>query len=473
VRAPSTVAVPRCLAGALDFDLNSTGEWPESGPAGAVQTGETQGKLRSRPIAGAGDITLARDLRPAAVQLHPAAQLEAAASQAPDSHIAAKLRIAALEEWQAGLRGAPSIDAKSQGAGRTSKSTQPLKPAAYAMPAPRSIRARLTLNARDPKAPKGQLRLTAHGLKLAGFEFDDASLALEGDAHAHRIELDARANHCRWRSQRRCRRSRVVWHAPRGAAPSGCKGAGAAIARKPAHVVVSRSSTILITPALRGGDISLCLAGRHTGQEFAVDYSVTALPLAMLTALAAPTAPVSVEGILEGKGDLRRTVDGTISGQARLTSASGAIAQGEGKDTLRLAYRDFSLDANLSHDSGKAQLHGTLVDQGVLEGSLSVAVRERDPTLAGKASIELRDLAPLAWWMPQLAQMRGTGALSAEVSGTMNQPHLAFTVTARDLDAEVPLLGLQLKQGHISVKHRSDGAFGPKVPSPLLEWALA
>ena len=87
-----------------------------------------------------------------------------------------------------------------------------------------------------------------------------------------------------------------------------------------------------------------------------------------------------------------------------------------------------------------------------------IAVLERDPSLAGKASLELRDLAPLGWWVPQLAQMRGSGSLSASVSGTVGEPRVAFTLQARDLDAEVPLLGLHLKNGNVTATLRPDGS---------------
>ena len=47
-----------------------------------------------------------------------------------------------------------------------------------------------------------------------------------------------------------------------------------------------------------------------------------------------------------------------------------------------IAYRDFALETNLSREIGQVRLHGTLVDLGVLEGSLSIGVRESDPSLS-------------------------------------------------------------------------------------------
>ena len=54
--------------------------------------------------------------------------------------------------------------------------------------------------------------------------------------------------------------------------------------------------------------------------------------------------------------------------------------------------------------------------------------------------------------------MRGSGALSVDVSGTIGDPRVAFTLQARDLDAEVPLLGLHLKEGNVTATLRPDGS---------------
>lgn len=447
--------------GSLNFDLDSTGKWPEAGPQARFKLENLTGKLRGRAIAGAGDVTLARDLRPRGrVELRSgSATFEAVTSQAPDSRIDAKLHVAALEEWRTGLRGALSIVATSQGrwpnvAVQATAEASGLRSGEAAFGS-----AKLALDARDAKSPQGKLGLTARGVKLAGFEFDEASVSLEGSERAHRLEFDARGEQLGVALKTSGSFERQAWNGLVEALRIEASKVPPLSLEKPTRLAVSRNALSLDTACLKGGDITLCLGGNRTRQELAVDYSLDALPLTMLMALAAPNAPVAVEGILEGKGQLRRTADGNISGQATLTSSSGAVAQGEGKDALRLAYRDFSVDANLSGDSGRAQLRGTLVDQGVLEGSLNIAVREKDPSLNGKAKIELRDLALVTWWIPQLAQMRGTGALSAEVGGTLGAPRMAFTVTARDLDAEVPLLGLHLKDGSIALTRRSDGAF--------------
>ena len=446
--------------GALDFDLRSTGEWPEAGPDASFKLENLNGKLRGRALTGSGDVTLARDLRPRGhVSLRSGgATLEAVATQSPQPRIDAKLHVAALQEWRAGLRGALDVDATSLGRWPKIDVRGTVQASGVRSGSTAFDSAKLTLDARDAKSPSGKLTLDARGLELAGFKFDDARVALDGDERAHRLQVDANGEALKIAFKASGATDRHSWNGLIEALQLEAQKVPPLSLEKPARLALSANSMTLDTSCLKGGDTTLCVAGTRAREEFAVNYSLQALPLAMLATLAAPDSTLSVDGILEGNGELRRATDGTFSGQARLTSSSGAVAQGKDDEALRLAYRDFSLDANLSRDMGQARLHGTLVDQGDLDGTLNIAVREKDPTLAGKASVQLRDLGPLAWFVPQLAQMRGNGALSAEVSGTLGKPRLGFTVTARDMDAEVPLLGLHLKEGNITLKLNPDGS---------------
>ncbi len=75
--------------GALDFDLHSTGEWPEQGPRANFKLEKLAGKLRGRPVIGAADVSLGPDLRPSgrASLKSGRASLEVAASAAATSRV--------------------------------------------------------------------------------------------------------------------------------------------------------------------------------------------------------------------------------------------------------------------------------------------------------------------------------------------------------------------------------------------------
>ncbi len=203
----------------------------------------------------------------------------------------------------------------------------------------------------------------------------------------------------------------------------------------------------------------MCAAVRRDPRSFAANYSVRALPLGVLVALAAPDAAVSVQGTFEGNGDLHRSSDGGLSGRATLNSATGALSQRGDDKALVLEYRDFGIDVDLSGETARATLRGILPRQGELEGALTLAMAESDPSLGGRAALKLRDLAPLAIWVPQLANLRGSGEIAAEVAGTLRAPRVGLTVRATGLDTEVPMLGVHLREGNFNATLEPGGRF--------------
>jgi translocation and assembly module TamB len=113
----------------------------------------------------------------------------------------------------------------------------------------------------------------------------------------------------------------------------------------------------------------------------------------------------------------------------------------------------------LASDVARARLHAVLPKQGELTGTLTLATAQADPGLSGNASLKLRDLAPLGWWLPQLASLRGSGELGAEFAGTLAAPSMTFRVRGSGLDAEVPMLGLHLRDGSVDAGIKPGGEF--------------
>jgi translocation and assembly module TamB len=168
---------------------------------------------------------------------------------------------------------------------------------------------------------------------------------------------------------------------------------------------------------------------------------------------------LALEGALDGGGNLRRGADGRISGHATINSPAGAFAESKGNDAVRLEYRDFGVEMELASDVARARLHAVLPKQGELTGTLTLATAQADPGLSGNASLKLRDLAPLGWWLPQLASLRGGGELGAEFAGTLAAPRMTFRVRGTGLDAEVPMLGLHLRDGSVDAGIKPGGEF--------------
>ena len=447
--------------GALDFDLDTAGKWPEAGPDARFKLARLDGKLRGRAISGSGDISLNRELRPSgSLKLQSGgAAFDAVASSGPQPRVDANLRIASLEEWRKNLRG--SVNAQLAAVGRWPRVDVRARAEATGFRGAGTAfeSATLRLDGSDARAPRGKLELSARGLELAGFHFDKANAVLDGSQAAHELKLDVHGQPLTLALAAGGGWERATWTGAVRSLRLDIDDVPPLELQQPARLAIARDSLTLEHACLAGGEMSLCAAARQSRKVFAVNYSIHALPLGLITALTSPGSDVIVQGILEGGGELQRSADGTLSGNATLGSTHGLLAQGKADDTLRLEYRDFKVEANLSRESGQARVHGTLVGQGELDGVIQIAVREADPSLSGKASVELKDLAPLAWWVPQLAKMQGTGSLAVEVGGTLGTPRLAFIMAARGLEAEVPLLGLHLREGNITAKLKPEGSF--------------
>ncbi len=447
--------------GALDIDLDTTGKWPAAGPDANFKLARLDGKLRGRAISGSGDISLNREMRPTgSLKLRSGgAALEVVAAATPQARVDAKLRVAALEEWRKDLQGALNASVIAQGRWPDIRVQGHVDASGIRSGGISFDAARLEVDGANARAPRGMAKLDAQGLSLAGFQFDEFNARLEGNERAHELKIGARGTPADLALGIRGGLERDAWTGQVQDLRLDIDKVPPLSLQQPVNLSVARDSLSLDRACLAGGDMSLC-AAVHRRQEVAgIDYSIRALPLNLIKALAAPESAATLEGLLDGAGELRRAADGTLSGQGSLTSAKGLLAQEASDDSVRLEYRDFRLEANLSREIGVAKLHGTLVSQGELDGELNIAVREADPSLKGKASLELRDLAPLGWWVPQLAKLQGKGKLSAEVGGTVAAPQVAFTVAASDIDTEVPLLGLHLREGNFTAHLRHDGSF--------------
>jgi translocation and assembly module TamB len=446
--------------GALDFELVSRGQWPEKGPHADFRLTQLAGSLRQRKISGSGEVSLGPDLRPSG-RIHlqsGGATLEASANAAA-RRVDARVAVTALEEWRPGLSGALQAELASTGRWPDVSVDATLSAQHVRQGGNSFASARLKLQAQNARAPHGSASLETQGLTLAAFSFDELRLRLEGDERAHRLQLDAQGKPLSLSLRGAGAWSKVQWSGNIEQLGVDVDQVPPLRLAQPVPLRVTRAEFELGNACLKGGEIQLCAAARLDPRSFTANYSIRALPLSVLVALAAPDAQLHVDGTLEGGGDLRRTPDGVFTGQAALKSTSGSISQREDKQAMVLEYRDFGVELELSQQLARARLHGVLPRQGEMQGAITLAMSERDPTLAGGAAIKLRDLAPMGVWAPQLANLKGSGEITAQMAGTLGAPRVGFTVRGTGLDAEIPLLGVHLREGAIDARLQPGGAF--------------
>ncbi len=132
--------------------------------------------------------------------------------------------------------------------------------------------------------------------------------------------------------------------------------------REPVKVTFNPRAFSVSQSCLAGEQISACVtAAQDESGELNAKYTLEHLPLGLVAALAMPDLPLRIEAVIEGNGDIRRTKEGTLFGEAHVSSASGRVSEADAPpqenaaDAL-LTYENLKLDAQLAGETA----HGTL-----------------------------------------------------------------------------------------------------------------
>jgi translocation and assembly module TamB len=182
------------------------------------------------------------------------------------------------------------------------------------------------------------------------------------------------------------------------------------------------------------------------------------LPLGLIAALAAPELPLRIEAVIEGNGDIRRTPDGALFGQAHVSSVSGRVSeagaapQEDAADAL-LTYENLKVDAQLAGDTAQGSISTSLNNGGRLEGDARLAnLGGAAPSIDGKAKLTIPDLSPVGLFVPQLSNVKGAAEANLTVTGTLQDPQITGLAELRQLTAEVPQVGIKLRDGEVQAR---------------------
>ncbi len=462
--------------GALDFDIDTHGELTPDGPRARFELRELRGRLRSRPISGGGLLTLEPDMRLGGhLGLHSGAvSLDIAGTQGATARVDARLVVTSLADWNSRLRGRLQLDVEATG--RWPDTTIHAVAHAHDLKFDDNSMdtAILELTLRSPRTPELELSAKARGTALPGMGFDTISVAASGTEGAHQVTVDLEGHpldaglrlHGAW-SERR-------WTGRLDALKFDLAEVPPLSLEAPVTIRVAADALDLGRTCLSGGDIRLCVAGNADARGgFDTNYSLHAVPLQMLVRLAQPTNALSIDGQLDGEGNVSRTPEGSVTGKATLASTSGAIGQSGPDSSLRLEYGALEFAATFAGDSANARVSANFEPDGNVAGTASIANLLADaPTLEGNLTAALRDLAPLEWVLPQLTSVSGSGELAATLGGTLDEPEITAQLAIRDLRGDVPLLGIQLENGELVARMADDGSIDTRAKVSSGEGAL-
>ena len=227
--------------------------------------------------------------------------------------------------------------------------------------------------------------------------------------------------------------------------------------RTPAALAASAGALSLAQTCLASGPARVCLSAERGAEgNGRAELALQSLPMTRL----APLLPAGLElqGVLAVTGQGTWSAAGVPSGNARvqLDDAQLALAT-TGDEPLRLELADARVDAELEPQEAQLRLHLVLVDRGQLSGRLDVADPLAAPALQGTLTGYLSSLDFLPLLVPAIAAADGRLDLDLQLAGALAQPRLGGDLTVSGFQAELPAVGIALRDGRARLNGGDDG----------------
>ncbi|MGB0133979.1 translocation/assembly module TamB domain-containing protein [Dokdonella sp.] len=476
--------------GALDFTLASSGQLTDQGPSAELKLESLNGRLRERPISGSADLSMdpgyVVDGTLSINSGDSTLAIEGKGGTSTDARV--RFDLASLADFLPDSGGKVNGNFHVTGNWPQLEIDGEARGSDLSMAGVQISSAELVTRVENLESPAGALTLKASNFSRGGIQFDTLTLEAEGNKSAHQLKLVAdgtpadfslgvkgAGDIAGWKGQleslsltpvRRnapqldlSRPAEMSWDGVRFALEQSCL-IGHQQERRNRPEDREEASPVAAEEANRDKAESaelparICLGGDF-GKDgsLAANYQLEHLPLRLLLRLAAPDSPVRLRGELTGEGDISKTADGLLTGQARIQSSEGRLFfSGESNQPV-LSYTDFNVTANLASESTVVQVRASLDNDGRIDGNLTMnPVEAGSPVLNGTLKIDLNSLAFLELITGELSNTQGSVHANYTIAGTLDAPRLDGALNLADFATEVPTAGLKLSKGSVRLR---------------------
>jgi len=447
--------------GNLAFEGRTEGTQTSTGPSGTILVSRLAGTLRSQPISGLGTVTASAgqySARQAWVQWGPN-RLDANGDFGRRWNLDWKLEAprlaAAMPQASGALRGTGSIQ------GATGRMRVIANVTGDSLFVGRLHAGSLRANGDVNLAPGGAIALNATATEVS-----------EGDRVAGRFELAATGT----RDQHQIRAALAgrtdstvavlnggygdgVWRGQIRSLDTVHPRAGHWSLASPAPLVATRERVDVQNFVWQSGTSRITANGGWSPSgawEFDARFDQVALTLFE------PFLPprIRLTGTMQGEAKARNTADHLIFADVNIVPGPGEIQYMT--PTGQWIPNRFD-NAALRATANGGSLHGTfqadLVGNGTVRGEVtSPAYAAAATPISGRVTINLRDLGMLQGFTNDLASTAGSLDADLVVGGTMQAPYVQGPVHLRNASADLPRLGLQLREATVDATGRPGGS---------------
>lgn len=439
--------------GSLDADFSTEGQWDKDHPQATLDLRKLDGQLRQRPVRGVGKLHLSPDNVIDGTLTLASGRSSIALLARPGASNDAKLTlaVASLNDWLPQVNG--RLNGQLQIRGKLSRlAIQGALHGEMLAWQTQSVRQlQLQMNVPDLSRPGGKLDLDASGVNTGKLAFRQIRLNAQGTSANHRLTLHAAGSPLSASLALQGSLKEQRWNGLLSSLTLDMQGLPPWHLQQATRLSWSGGEATLAELCLTAGEPLLCLHGKlgKNGTAEAA-YRLRAVPLALITdALSSSPLPATVEGILSGNGDIRRSAAGALTGNASISSPLGRVIYHEHADQPLLTYRNLTITATLAPDNQQASVHAALNDNGRLDGQITV--RGTQQSLSGQLGLHLDNLGFIELFTDELANVQGRADGNFKLGGTLHQPFLTGQVALENVAAEVPDAGLKLTHGRLTV----------------------
>lgn len=461
--------------GDLAFTASTSGRLEDAGPYGTVDLPRFGGTLRGQPVTGSAALQLAGEVYQLSRLDLDWGTIDLAASGRVAPTLDLAWNVAAPNLGIAVPQGGGSLVAQGRVSGPTATPRIQMNAKAEDLIFGTTRAAAADVTADVNLAPNGNIvldlqstgvrsgeqtikELTVRGRGTRSNHTVTASAVLEGNGEDDRVDL-ALAGGIAGTTQD------ISWNGQVQRLDVRSKLIGNWALASPAALAASREAIRLRDFCWRSGGARLCADGgwAQAGGTWDVDASVADFPLSTFR----PYLPED----LVVTGDLNGTVQARGAGSA-LASANVDLRPGPGEirfpgsegQTIAFPFEQAVVRAQAgSGGAGEATASLVLRDVGNLSARLGLprftpGTPIASQPLSGRIDVNLRNLAFVEGFVPDVNNLSGSLAGGYDLSGTLGSPRFVGRAELQNARADVPRFGLELREGRLSAVGNGTGA---------------
>ena len=313
---------------------------------------------------------------------------------------------------------------------------------------------------------------------------NDPLLTLDASVAALRIDQgDPLSGTAQIRGRQAQHRVQVQWHSPLGSFSAQAQGRLNYAAKQPTAwvgVIEQAALTLGQTPPLQlvaatavhlsaddmtldqhcwraEPNTTLCGKLRWQNAQGELDFAATDLPLASLALLRPDLSIPSVTGNLAAQGQLRWSGNRLLSAQISLQAAQGQMQIPERPDLL-LGFQQLQLQGQFADGHGNLDLHSALLPDGEIRAAFQLQQNAGEALhFDGDINLLVRDLSALEAYTTEIADPSGRVNGQLHLQGSLADWHASGALALVDFKAELPSLGLTLRDGALALAGVPEG----------------